>query len=126
MSVIDLQDALTALEGVIEDAPEGRETLYQAPRGSCVYYDEDKNAPSCGVGHALYRLGVSEEWLQTLDHTSLGGSCSAQGGSFVHVLNRAGFELTTAAQTAFGEFQSCQDTGDTWGASLDHAREVST
>jgi hypothetical protein len=126
MSLIDLQTALAALEGVIDDAPGGRDTVYESPRGSCVYYDEDKNAPSCGVGHALSRLGVSGEWLQTLDHTSLGGSCSAKGTSFLHTLDRAGFELTTAAQAAFGEFQACQDGGETWGVALDNARDATT
>jgi hypothetical protein len=120
---ITRSQALTALTAVVEDA--GRDFVYtersngKAELGICLYWSAVNSRPSCGVGRALSRLGVSDDTLRALDEPGYGTAIYSM--SSVQTLRRAGVEMDPAALGVFMRFQRAQDQHYDWGYALDRA-----
>lgn len=86
-------------------------------RGRCVYQRD--GAPSCMVGHALFKLGVPVDVLAQLDVASEDGEpCAIDDSDAYSVLSDAGFVLDSEAAERAAMAQTKQDSGWTWGAAL--------
>lgn len=117
--VLDGLGALGVLRVVVLD--KGHDFVYRrAELGmSCVNFTHD--GPSCIVGHALERLGVTADEAHVLD---IDGEVSAD--TTCRVLNEAdnfGWEFTPEAVSLFTTVQVVQDSGQSWGYALDRAAE---
>jgi hypothetical protein len=116
--------AYTALYHVVQESPNGRDTVYEPPvpeyPGRCLYTYNGE--PSCGVGKALAALGVPLNVLTILDTSSPSNNGPLAAGSdyFTWNLEREGFRLTAEAHDALSRFQRLQDRACTWGEALDH------
>lgn len=89
------------------------------PLGSGCWY-QYQGAPSCGVGEALSLAGVPNEVLREMDDDEDDTSLYA----VTRVLENAGVHLTQDAVAVFTRFQELQDLEETWGASLEAAKEI--
>lgn len=96
-----------------------RETVAEAGRG---YVSKDGCAyilggcPHCIVGRALYKAGLTEDELDTLDHTS--------PSVISEVRLPARVWMSGAARRVLDEAQTCQDVGYRWGVALNAALAV--
>lgn len=81
---------------------------------------ELNGAPSCGVGIALHKAGVTLRLLDTLDQAPGDTSITAVD----HILSENGVELTLGALTVFSQFQTNQDLQATWGEALQDATKA--
>lgn len=94
----------------MHDVVKGREDyVYEFPDGpfSCVYVDSENN-PSCLIGHALMRCGVSAEFFADTSNLE----------SAANLLPR--FKLSKKVVRAAQGAQNIQDTGDQpWGDALE-------
>lgn len=111
METITARRALELLIDVVDTY--GPETVYE--RGSvdrCRY--EYGGAPSCLVGHVLYRAGVTVDLLRLLDHQGCPAVALAKEIEYVD----------PEAALVLDVVQCCQDNGATWGEALGKAREV--
>jgi hypothetical protein len=108
---IDLDRAKELLEEVVK----GNEDFIYAPpadENACVYQHEGK--PSCVVGQALFKAGVTPEELERMDD---------QGIIKIATLPDR-VTLTDEARDYFDIAQSIQDTSrDTWGYALQAAND---
>lgn len=109
---IDADKALELLEDVVTE--KGADFVYEAPGGGCLYVNG--NQPSCLVGHALVRAGVSIEVLSKLDGTR--GSVPISSADLSDAAT-----LSEAASYIFSVAQDLQDGDNTWGYALDKARQ---
>ena len=100
----------------------GADHVYVDPNGrtadgldgvTCVYVDWKASRPSCLVGHALFRAGVTVEQLAELDY--------AEDGSDINGVYSDAFELVDGAELVFSAAQMAQDKGQTWGTALARA-----
>jgi hypothetical protein len=128
LTIITRPQALAALTDVVADA--GRDFVYtersngEGALGTCLYWSPVNSGPSCGVGRALSRLGVSDETLRALDEPCYGTAIYSR--SSVGILRQAGFVMEPAALGAFMVFQRAQDQRYDWGYALDRAMENAT
>lgn len=119
-------DALRALEEAV--AERGEDYVYESPKGEECFY-QVSGAPSCGVGLALTKLGVTIDDLVALDTGSSNGkpvsaSPKGQNGDDLgHVLFDRGIVVDVEAQEVFAAFQYSQDSFDSWGDALNDARK---
>ncbi|WP_025157226.1 hypothetical protein [Leifsonia aquatica] len=88
---------------------------------ACFYVRGGK--PSCIVGHALHYAGVDIETLVELD--SPAGYSSTSIESIIENDRVPGLSFTAEARAALRTAQSAQDLRETWGHSLDLAKEAS-
>lgn len=103
------------LRKALQEAVAEREADYRYKEhfANCRY--QDQGEPSCIVGLALSKMGVSIDKLDEMDNncdvfsTSVDALCSAE--LFPIKLNK------TEVQ-ALSEAQACQDQGGTWGEAL--------
>lgn len=111
MQFITKEDAIRALREAV--AERGEDYVYQLlDGGACLYVHNE--APSCGVGLALSKLGVPLSILKQMDDYGLGSSMDDASP----VLHENGYALERGAYAAFREFQHTQDSGVKWGAAL--------
>lgn len=88
--------------------------VYQKPETDsdtrCVYQFDGE--PSCLIGHALRRAGVTVESLRQMDES---------WESSIESVRIPGVSLTHAARQVFGAAQTQQDRGEPWGMALAEA-----
>lgn len=127
MTIITQAQAIEALEQAVE--AEGQDFIYEhiltELRGReiqvCRY--EDQGVASCGVGLALSYLGVTPEILKSLDRDTKDDT-SIDSLETLGLLSDAGFILEPGAVAVFSKFQRSQDLHNSWGYSLNKAKEA--
>lgn len=113
MKTISREDMLAALEQVVDER--GGDFRYQSPnRKQCVY--EFEGEPSCGVGLALYKLGVPINTLSDMDRPGRISLSSTQV-----ILRDAGFEMAESAIKVAWRFQFLQDSCKNYAHCLEEA-----
>ena len=112
--VIDGVQALELLTEVVEGNEDYIDPYAQA-HSTCRYVDNQM--PSCIVGRALAKAGVSIRQLASLDRY-VGNIDQAVPGNY----SVTEFELTLAARAIFAAAQKRQDRGAPWGTALADAR----
>jgi hypothetical protein len=133
---IGKEQAIALLERAVQE--KGADYTYTAIRVAsygekCLYATPDKAAPSCIVGHALAYVGVPVEKLFELDHLGDIGAIYELNTTPIHedydedtptaLVEIAGVHLTNEAEELFTEAQGNQDSGKTWGESLQRAKD---
>lgn len=120
MTILDAEQVVDLLREVVAEKGEG----YVYPHVpntiggvGCRY--EYEGAPSCLVGHVLYRAGWSVEALKSLDES---GS-SAQDLWYLNLPEGVGV-VTKAAAEVLEKAQIHQDDGDSWGFAVREAIKV--
>lgn len=120
-NVIDAKRAIELLTAAVEERGED----YVSPEGAlgktCRYMDPATDQPSCIVGLALTRAGVS-----FVNHVFRGGGRTYINGPIVSVqyqLERLnpGLHITVEAGRIFRKAQLAQDIGEHWGRALTSA-----
>jgi hypothetical protein len=95
----------------------GTNYVYPEYTGACEYVKE--SAPSCLVGHILFKLGFPLDILSHMDDRP-----DATISSGYHPEVREAF--TDDAIRFMATLQSNQDEGRTWGTALERAEELAT
>lgn len=115
LRTITREDALRALEEVVAEA--GEDYVYQPPNQglTCVYVADGR--PSCLVGRALFRLGVSIETLHWLDREFGGFYCRDLNDELPEKI-----PMDESAAIAFARAQERQDARCSWGEALRAAK----
>ena len=112
---IDSAKAITLLREVVKGK---EEYVYKRPVGSsgpaCVY--QANGEPSCVVGKALFKVGVTADELDAMDRTGV-----HTGINSVTLPERV--SLTNDARAVFAAAQEKQDRGTEWGIALRAAEE---
>ena len=118
MAVITYDMALEALNAVVDE--KGGDYVYEGGRMSRTYvaYDE----PSCIVGNALHRLGVSISTLTEMDRRTIDGA-AISSRKVLEVLEGSGFILDNDAVMLLATAQVLQDAEIPWGDAVRMARE---
>lgn len=118
MTVITFDMALEALNAAVDE--KGADFVYQGEGTFCTYaaYDE----PSCIVGNALHRLGVSISTLEKMDHCMIGGAVISSP-KVLDVLEDSGFDLDYEAIVLLSTAQVLQDDEVPWGDAVRAARD---
>ena len=118
MTVIAFDMALEALNAVVDE--KGGDYVYEGGRTSRTYvaYDE----PSCIVGNALHRLGVSISTLTEMDRRTIDGA-AISSRKVLEVLEGSGFILDNDAVMLLATAQVLQDAEIPWGDAVRMARE---
>jgi hypothetical protein len=112
---IDATRAIELLREVVAESGEDyRYELIETPYGPVCHYAHD-DAPSCLVGHALHRAGVTVEQLASLDK---------HDNHIASVELPAEVEITDEAQDVFAVAQDTQDDGKPWGVALSVAERA--
>lgn len=96
-----VDDLLATAEAVIRDQNRWEYVYPGALQSDACVYRDSRGAPSCLIGHVLYRWGVLDQVRETAAVVALG-------------LLGANDELAFVAQ----DIQDAQDEGQTWGESL--------
>lgn len=126
METITARRALELLIDVVDTY--GPETVYERTDIHTIWYRaaspgseviegcryEYEGAPSCLVGHVLYRAGVTVDLLRQLDQEGCPAGALAYGVESVEV----------GAALVLDVAQRYQDNGATWGEALDMARDA--
>jgi hypothetical protein len=107
--MIELEELRMAVHDVVEEA--GPDVVYQPEDGVCRYVDGDQ--PSCLIGQALYRLGISLSQLTEWDGDSVDDACAARD---IPV-----FEKNSDVAHYADVVQNMQDNGNPWGIALAQA-----
>ena len=108
-AVIKVSDLWAEVKKVAAERPD-----YVYSEEPCQYQYDGK--PSCIVGHALHRLGVSIEALEALDAAQEGGGVPASGlPSYLPILVEEG---SRSALLSVCEAQEAQDDGIPWGEAV--------
>lgn len=117
-NVIDAKRAIELLTAAVEER--GEDYIYpEAAMGmTCRYMDPTIDQPSCIVGLALTRAGVS-----FVNHVFQNGGRAYVNGPITSVrqhLERLnpGLHITVEAERAFRKAQLWQDSGEPWGRAL--------
>lgn len=121
-------DGLAALNLLARTIGERVDFVYCPPGGGdrCLYaYD---GGPSCLVGRVLYQLGVSVSDLAAFDATRKGAGALRNmvftaGADDGDSDDAAALLFTRDASYVLAAAQIAQDTGETWGAALERARQ---
>lgn len=118
MAVITFDMALEALNAAVDE--KGSDYVYEGGRTSRTYvaYDE----PSCIVGNALHRLGVSISTLTEMDRRTIDGA-AISSRKVLEVLEGSGFILDNGAVMLLATAQVLQDAEIPWGDAVRMARE---
>ena len=118
MTVIAFDMALEALNAVVDE--KGGDYVYEGGRMSRTYvaYDE----PSCIVGNALHRLGVSISTLTEMDRRTIDGA-AISSRKVLEVLEGSGFIIDNDAVMLLATAQVLQDAEIPWGDAVRMARE---
>lgn len=118
MAVITYDMALEALNAVVDE--KGGDYVYEGGRMSRTYaaYDE----PSCIVGNALHRLGVSISTLTEMDRRTIDGA-AISSRKVLEVLEGSGFILDNGSVMLLATAQVLQDAEIPWGDAVRMARE---
>ena len=118
MAVITFYMALEALNAAVDE--KGSDYVYEGGRMSRTYvaYDE----PSCIVGNALHRLGVSISTLTEMDRRTIDGA-AISSRKVLEVLEGSGFILDNDAVMLLATAQVMQDAEIPWGDAVREARE---
>jgi hypothetical protein len=114
---IDQKAAMKALNAAVRER--GPSFVYNVDAG-CLYSDGE--APSCGVGLALNKLGVDVETLNYMD--TCGSNTTIDSVSVRKFLMAQKINLSHQALKVFKAFQHAQDSGKTWGTALRNARRA--
>lgn len=118
MTVITLDMALEALNAAVEE--KGADYVYEGEGTFCAYVAFDE--PSCIVGNALHRLGVSIPTLVKMDKCAIGGAVISSP-KVLDVLEDSGFILDDEAVMLLSTAQVLQDDDVPWGDAVRAARE---
>jgi hypothetical protein len=125
---IDGPEALELLKTAV--AEKGAGYVYEEPAGSigCRYADVENDEPSCIVGNALHRKGITVATLDEMDRADLvhEDDVSSTTISQICTLDTAalyGFELTDSARGVFATAQAQQDSRVPWGRAVALAAE---
>ena len=118
MAVITFDMALEALNAAVEE--KGADYVYEGEGTFCAYVASDQ--PSCIVGNALHRLGVSIPTLVEMDHCTVGGE-AISSRKILEVLEGSGFILDNDAVMFLATAQVLQDAEIPWGDAVRMARE---
>lgn len=118
MAVITFDMALEALNAAVDE--KGSDYVYEGGRTSRTYvaYDE----PSCIVGNALHRLGVSISTLTEMDRRTIDGA-AISSRKVLEVLEGSGFIIDNDAVMLLATAQVLQDAEIPWGDAVRMARE---
>lgn len=118
MAVITFDMVLEALNAAVDE--KGSDYVYEGGRMSRTYvaYDE----PSCIVGNALHRLGVSISTLTEMDRRTIDGA-AISSRKVLDVLEGSGFILDNDAVMLLATAQVLQDAEIPWGDAVRMARE---
>lgn len=118
MVLIAFDMVLEALNAVVDE--KGGDYVYEGGRMSRTYvaYDE----PSCIVGTALHRLGVSISTLTEMDRRTIDGA-AISSRNVLEVLEGSGFILDNDAVMLLATAQVLQDAEIPWGDAVRMARE---
>lgn len=114
--MLDLERARELARQIVEE--KGEEFIYQPGSVGCVY--EHMSAPSCLVGHVLYRDGWSIPELRALDEWGREGQC-VPGTNAADLADRFPDRVAPEAAEWLEQVQLEQDDGKTWGYALAHA-----
>lgn len=122
---IDGPKALELLQGAVDE--KGPEYVYPQGDEGCSYVREGR--PSCMIGVALSRAGVSVDVLRVMDRGDWADPSGEPGDSAILIACEVsaelfGFSTDDAAEVAFDQAQRMQDNGGTWGRALEVAREA--
>lgn len=126
------ENVLAALEAAVQE--KGADYVYPRERDeygyaidvdSCLYVKN--GAPSCLVGHALHSLGVPLEAMSNHEGAGANTVLSYLEDEGIVTFEKAepdedGYQGWSKVQTLVFYAQSNQDSGKTWGDSLDAAR----
>ena len=104
---ITFEEALEGLRGAI--ALKGADYVYDT-HGGCKYYKNGE--PSCIVGHVLAPFGLSPDADELPD-----------GAGVIDLWDAGILRADARTLKLLGTCQEYQDTGDTWGKSLEIALE---
>lgn len=118
MKVITFDMALEALNAAVEE--KGDDYVYEGEGTFCAYVASGE--PSCIVGNALHRLGVSIPTLVEMDRCAIGGAVISSP-KVLEVLEDSGFDLDYEAVMLFSTAQVLQDDEVPWGDAVRAARE---
>lgn len=118
MTFITFDMALEALNAVVGE--KGDDYVYEGGRMSRTYAVYD--APSCIVGNALHRLGVSISTLTEMDRRTIDGA-AISSRKVLEVLEGSGFILDNDAVMLLATAQVLQDAEIPWGDAVRMARE---
>lgn len=90
--------------------------IYDSELG-CFYIRD--NEPSCLIGKALHKMGVSKQILKELDTGSNGIACAVHDKPFIDILLDHGWEIDEQALEFADHVQECQDNGSKWKKAFD-------
>lgn len=113
MTVITFDMALEALNAAVDE--KGDDYVYQGEGTFCAYVASDE--PSCIVGNALHRLGVSIPTLVKMDKCAIGGAVITSR-KVLEVLEDSGFTLDDDAVILLSTAQTLQDDEVPWGKAV--------
>jgi hypothetical protein len=120
---IDTQDALDLLEAQV--AKRGADYRYQDEFGDdCQYFVDGR--PGCIIGGIFADLGLTEDRL--IRKVFVDGDPSVANESFVMNLDLdlMGLDVSPYAVNVLQQAQWSQDSDDTWGQALEHARQYAS
>jgi hypothetical protein len=118
VTVITYDMALEALNAAVEE--KGADYVYEGEGTFCAYVASGE--PSCIVGNALHRLGVSIPTLVKMDKCAIGGSVITSR-KVLDVLEDSGFTLDGDVITLLSTAQTLQDDEVPWGEAVRAARD---
>lgn len=112
MTEITMKQVLDAMCQVVGEF--GVDYVYTKINDSCLNWDEDRDCPSCLVGHVLHRVGISREFL--IEHNPKGA-----GSVLYYFWDDSGVSAEESVPHILGVAQHVQDRGGTWGEALRRA-----
>lgn len=118
MTPITFDMALEALNAAVDE--KGDDYVYEGEGTFCAYVANGE--PSCIVGNALHRLGVSIPTLAEMDYCAIGGAVITSP-KVLEVLEYRGFTLDYDAVMLLSAAQTLQDDQVPWGDAVRVARE---
>jgi len=107
----EYEDVVQVLKNIVH--ARGEDYVYEQVNGNCVYFDTEKQQPSCLVGHFMYETGVltSEDDFAEYEEED--------ADNLLYKLEKRDIAYFDArSQSLLSWVQSQQDRGHTWGDSL--------
>lgn len=105
------EDVVQVLKNIVH--ARGEDYLYERVNGNCVYFDAEKQQPSCLVGHFMYETGIlnlEEDFAEYEEEDA---------DNMVYKLENRGIaHFDARSQNLLSWVQRAQDRGNTWGDSL--------
>lgn len=112
MTEITMKQVLDVMCQVVGEF--GVDYVYTKINDSCLNWDEDRDCPSCLVGHVLHRVGISREFL--IEHNPKGA-----GSVLYYFKEDSGILAEEGVTSILSLAQYAQDGGNTWGYALRRA-----